>query len=35
MVVGPAHPLQEGSDAVGRADLAHELNRPDIDAKFQ
>ena len=35
MVVGPAHPLEEGGDAVGRADLAHQLDRPDVDAELQ
>ena len=35
VVVGPAHPLEEGGDAVGRADLAHQLDRPDVDAELQ
>ena len=35
VVVGPAHPLQEGGDAVRRADLAHQLDRPDVDAELQ
>jgi hypothetical protein len=35
MVVGPPHPLQEGGDAMGRADLAHQLDRPDVDAQLQ
>ncbi len=34
-VVGPAHPLQERGDAAGRADLAHELDRPDVDAELE
>ena len=35
VVVGPAHPLEEGGDAVGRADLAHQLDRPDVDAELE
>ena len=35
VVVGPAHALEEGGDAVGRADLAHQLDRPDVDAELQ
>ena len=34
-VVGPADPLQEGGDAAGRADLAHQLDRADVDAELQ
>ena len=34
-VVGTAHPLQERGDAAGRADLAHELDGPDVDAELQ
>ena len=34
-MVGPAHPLEERGDAVRRADLAHELDGPDVDAKLQ
>ena len=34
-VVGPAHPLQEGGDAAGRADLAHQLDRADVDAQLE
>ena len=35
VVVGPAHPLQECGDAVRRADLAYELDGPDIDAELE
>jgi hypothetical protein len=34
-VVGPAHPLQERGDAARRADLAHQLDRADVDAELQ
>ena len=34
-VVRAADPLQEGGDAAGRADLAHELDRPDVDAELE
>jgi hypothetical protein len=35
LMVGSAHPLEKGGDAVGRSDLAHQLHRPDIDAELQ
>jgi hypothetical protein len=35
VVVGPPDALQERGDAVGRADLAHELNRSHVDAELQ
>ena len=35
VVVGPAHPLDERGDAVGRADLAHQLDGPHVDAELQ
>jgi hypothetical protein len=34
-VVRAAHALEEGGDAAGRADLAHQLDRPDVDAELQ
>ncbi len=34
-VVGPPDALQEGGDAAGRADLAHQLHRADVDAQLQ
>ncbi len=34
-VVGAADPLQEGGDAAWRADLAYELDRPDVDAQLE
>ena len=34
-VVGPADPLEEGGEAAGRADLAHQLDRPDVDPQLQ
>ena len=34
-MVGAAHPLQEGGDGPGRAHLAHELHRPDVDAELE
>ncbi len=34
-VVGPADPLQEGGDAAGGPDLAHQLDRADVDAQLQ
>ena len=34
-VVRPAHPLQERGEAARRADLAHQLHRPDVDAQLQ
>ena len=34
-VVGPAHPLQERGEAARRADLAHQLDRADVDAQLQ
>jgi hypothetical protein len=34
-VVGPAHPLQERGEAARRADLADQLDRPDVDAQLQ
>ena len=34
-VVGPAHPLQEGGEAARRADLAHQLDRADVDAQLE
>ena len=34
-VVGTAHPLQERGDAARRADLAHQLDRADVDAELQ
>ena len=35
LVVGPAHPLEEGADGPGRADLADQLDRPDVDAQLE
>src|ERR1700716_223453 len=35
VVVGPAHALQERGDAVWGADLAYQLDRPDIDAELE
>ncbi len=35
LVVRPAHPLKERRDAVRRANLAHQLDRPDVDAQLQ
>ena len=35
LVVGPPDPLEEGPDGAGRADLADQLDRPDVDAQFQ
>ena len=34
-VVGPADPLQEGREAARRADLADQLDRPDVDAELE
>ncbi len=34
-VVGPADPLQEGGEAARRADLADQLDRPDVDAELE
>ncbi len=34
-VVGPAHPLEEGGDAAGGADLADQLHRADVDPELQ
>src|SRR5205814_271395 len=34
-VVGPADPLQEGGDAARRTDLAHELDRADVDPELE
>ena len=34
-VVGPAHPLEERGDAARRADLAHQLDRADVDAQLE
>jgi hypothetical protein len=34
-VVGAAHPLEEGGDAAGRADLAHQLDGADVDAQLE
>ena len=34
-VAGAADPLQRDRDPAGRADLAHQVDRPDIDAKFE
>ena len=34
-VVRAADPLQERGDAAGRADLADELDRPDVDAELE
>ena len=33
VVVGPADPLEEGADGAGRADLADQLDRADVDAR--
>ena len=35
LVVGPAHPLEEGADGPGRADLADQLDRADVDAQLE
>ncbi len=35
VVVGPADPLQEGADGPGRADLAHQFDRADVDAQLE
>ena len=35
VVVGPAHPLEERGDGPGRADLADQLDRPDVDAELE
>ena len=35
VVVGPAHPLEEGGDAMGRPELAHKLDGSDVDAELQ
>ena len=35
MVVGPPHPLEEGGDGPGGADLADQLDRSDVDAEFE
>jgi hypothetical protein len=35
MVVGPTHALQEGRNAAGRADLAHQLHGTDVDPELQ
>ena len=34
-VVGAADPLEEGGDRARRADLAHQLDRSDVDAELQ
>ena len=34
-VVGAADPLEEGGDAARRADLAHQLDRADVDAELE
>ena len=34
-VVGAADPLQEGGEAARRADLAHQLHRPHVDAELE
>ena len=34
-VVRAAHPLQEGGEAARRADLAHQLDRSDVDPELQ
>ena len=35
LVVGPSDPLEEGPDGPGRADLAHQLHRTDVDAQLE
>ena len=35
VVVGPADALEEGADGAGRSDLAHQLDRPDVDAQLE
>ncbi len=35
VVVGPAHALEEGPDGAGRADLADELDRSDVDPELE
>jgi hypothetical protein len=35
VVVCAAHALEEGGDASGRADLAHELDGPHVDAELE
>ena len=35
VVVGPAHPLEEGADGPGGADLADELDRSHVDAELE
>ena len=35
LVVGPSHPLEEGADGPGRADLADQLDRSDVDAQLE
>ena len=34
-VPGPPHPLQEGRDPARRADLAHQVDVPDVDAELE
>jgi hypothetical protein len=35
LVLGPPHPLQQTGDGSRRAELANEINRPDIDTQLQ
>ena len=35
MVIGPTDPLEEGADGPGRADLADQLDRTDVDAQLE